>query len=46
MLVTRKPRKGKKNKILWSEETMRDQLWWLFKPRKRIKTEVKQEPSV
>jgi hypothetical protein len=30
MLVTRKPRKGKKkHKILWSEETLRDQLWWL-----------------
>jgi hypothetical protein len=34
MLVTRKPRKGRKRyKILWSEETLRDQLWWLFKPK-------------
>jgi hypothetical protein len=44
MLVTRKPRKGKKHKILWSEETLRDQLWWL-KPRK-VKQEVKQEVKV
>jgi hypothetical protein len=44
MLVTRKPRKGKKNKILWSKETLRDQLWWL-KPRK-VKREVKDEPGV
>jgi hypothetical protein len=44
MLVTRKPRKGKKHKILWSEETLRDQLWWL-KPRK-VKQEVKDEPGV
>jgi hypothetical protein len=44
MLVTRKPRKGKKHKILWSEETLRDQLWWL-KPQKKIKAEVKAEPS-
>jgi hypothetical protein len=45
MLVTRKPRKGKKKfKILWSEETLRDQLWWL-KPQKTVKTEVKQEPG-
>jgi hypothetical protein len=45
MLVTRKPRKGKKKyKILWSEETLRDQLWWL-KPRK-VKREVKTEPGV
>jgi hypothetical protein len=30
VLVTRKPRKGKKkHKILWSEETLREQLWWL-----------------
>jgi hypothetical protein len=43
MLVTRKPRKGRKRyKILWSEETLRDQLWWL-KPQKRIKREVKGE---
>jgi hypothetical protein len=42
MLVTRKPRKGKKHKILWSEETLRDQLWWL-KPQKKVKREVKQE---
>jgi hypothetical protein len=43
MLVTRKPRKGKKKfKILWSKETLRDQLWWL-KPRKRVKQEVKEE---
>jgi hypothetical protein len=50
MLVTRKPRKGrKKHKILWSEETLRDQLWWLFKPRKvkqEVKQEVKEEPGV
>jgi hypothetical protein len=47
MLVTRKPRKGRKRyKIMWSEETLRDQLWWLFKPRKMVKTEVKEEPSV
>jgi hypothetical protein len=46
MLVTRKPRKGKKkHKILWSKETLRDQLWWL-KPQKRVKTEVKAEPGV
>jgi hypothetical protein len=46
MLVTRKPRKGKKkHKILWSDETLRDQLWWL-KPQKRVKTEVKAEPGV
>ena len=45
MLVTRKPRKGKKHKILWSEETLRDQLWWL-KPRKTVKQEVKQEVKV
>jgi hypothetical protein len=45
MLVTRKPRKGKKHKILWSEETLRDQLWWLLKPRK-VKREVKTEPGV
>jgi hypothetical protein len=45
MLVTRKPRKGKKkHKILWSEETLRDQLWWL-KPRK-VKAEVKQQDAV
>jgi hypothetical protein len=44
MLVTRKPRKGKKkHKILWSEETLRDQLWWL-KPQKKVKAEVKTEP--
>jgi hypothetical protein len=44
MLVTRKPRKGKKKyKILWSEVTLRDQLWWL-KPKK-VKTEVKVEPG-
>jgi hypothetical protein len=42
MLVTRKPRKGKKHKILWSEETLRDQLWWL-KPQKKVKREVKTE---
>jgi hypothetical protein len=43
MLVTRKPRRGrKKYKILWSEETLRDQLWWL-KPRKRVKAEIKEE---
>jgi predicted AAA+ superfamily ATPase len=47
MLVTRKPRKGKKkHKILWSKETLRDQLWWLFKPQKRVKQEVKQEIKV
>jgi hypothetical protein len=40
MLVTRKPRKGKRHKILWSEETLRDQLWWL-KPQKKVKQEVK-----
>jgi hypothetical protein len=45
MLVTRKPRKGKKHKILWSKETLRDQLWWL-KPQKKVKTEVKQEVKV
>jgi hypothetical protein len=45
MLVTRKPRKGKKHKMLWSEETLRTQLWWL-KPQKRVKTEVKEEPGV
>jgi hypothetical protein len=48
MLVTRKPRKGKKPKILWSEETLRTQLWWL-KPRKvkrEVKVEVKEEPGV
>jgi hypothetical protein len=48
MLVTRKPRKGKKPKILWSEETLRTQLWWL-KPRKvkrEVKVEVKQDPGV
>jgi hypothetical protein len=46
MLVTRKPRKGRKKfKILWSKETLRDQLWWLFKPR-RVKQEVKEEPGV
>jgi hypothetical protein len=45
MLVTRKPRKGKKHKILWSEETLRDQLWWLFKPQNKVKQEVKAEPS-
>jgi hypothetical protein len=46
MLVTRKPRKGKKRyKILWSEATLRDQLWWL-KPQKRVKTEVKEEPGI
>jgi hypothetical protein len=48
MLVTRKPRKGKKHKILWSEETLRTQLWWL-KPRKvkrEVKQEVKEEPGV
>jgi hypothetical protein len=45
MLVTRKSRKGrKKYKILWSAETLRDQLWWL-KPQKRVKTEVKEEPG-
>jgi hypothetical protein len=46
MLVTRKPRKKgrKRYKILWSEETLRDQLWWL-KPR-RFKREVKEEPGV
>jgi hypothetical protein len=44
MLVTRKPRKGKKkHRILWSDETLRDQLWWL-KPQKRVKREVKGEP--
>jgi hypothetical protein len=44
MLVTRKPRKGRKRyKIMWSEETMRDQLWWL-KPRKTVKAEIKEEP--
>jgi hypothetical protein len=45
MLVTRKPRKRgrKKYKILWSEATLRDQLWWL-KPKK-VKTEVKVEPG-
>jgi hypothetical protein len=33
MLVTRKPRKGRKKfKVLWSEATLRDQLWWL-KPK-------------
>jgi hypothetical protein len=42
MLVTRKPRKGKKHKILWSEETLRDQLWWL-KPQRKVKQEVKEE---
>jgi hypothetical protein len=45
MLVTRKPRKGKKHKILWFEETLRDQLWWL-KPQKKVKAEVKAEPGV
>jgi hypothetical protein len=45
MLVTRKPRKGKKHKILWSEETLRDQLWWLFKPQNKVKQEVKAEPG-
>jgi hypothetical protein len=44
MLVTRKPKKGKKHKILWSDETLRDQLWWL-KPQKKVKTEVKAEPT-
>jgi hypothetical protein len=44
MLVTRKPRKGRKRyKILWSDETLRDQLWWL-KPRKTVKPEIKEEP--
>jgi hypothetical protein len=48
MLVTRKPRrKGKKKyKILWSEDTLRDQLWWLFKPQNKVKQEVKVEPGV
>eukprot|EP00161_Ancyromonas_sigmoides_P022241 TRINITY_DN6779_c0_g1_i1.p1 TRINITY_DN6779_c0_g1~~TRINITY_DN6779_c0_g1_i1.p1 ORF type:complete len:237 (+),score=16.23 TRINITY_DN6779_c0_g1_i1:83-712(+) len=46
MLVARKPRKGKKmHKILWSEDTLRDQLWWL-KPQKKVKAEVKEEPGV
>jgi hypothetical protein len=47
MLVTRRPRKGKKKyKILWSEETLRDQLWWLVKPqKKKVKQEVKEEPA-
>jgi hypothetical protein len=45
MLVTRKPRKGKKHKILWSEETLRDQLWWL-KPQRKVKHEIKDEPGV
>jgi hypothetical protein len=46
MLVTRKPRKGKKkHKILWSEETLRTQLWWL-KPRKVKREEVKEEVNV
>jgi hypothetical protein len=47
MLVTREPRKKVKNKfrILWSEETLRDQLWWL-KPQERVKIEVKEEPGV
>jgi hypothetical protein len=49
MLVTRKPRKGeKKHKILWSEETLRDLLWWL-KPqgvKKEVKQEVKAEPGL
>jgi hypothetical protein len=48
MLVTRKPRKGKKPKIIWSEATLRDQLWWL-RPRKvkreEVKEEVKDEPG-
>jgi hypothetical protein len=36
MLVTRKPRRRRKRKILWSEETLRTQLWWL---RPRVKKE-------
>jgi hypothetical protein len=47
MLVTQKPRKGKKrHKILWSDETLRDQLWWLLKPQKQVKSEVKLDPRI
>jgi hypothetical protein len=49
MLVTRKPRNGKKkHKILWSKETLRDQLWWLKPQRvkKEVEQEVKAEPGV